>query len=205
MLFRHCGGGYTVTAEKLAADRADEPRGDAGAAPRGCGTPAAGQRCFPPAASTQRERVPMTAARPRHPRPRCPPEQPQGRRFGSAARRAARGHRGERVREVLARVRHRVQRGAAPLRRDVLLLRPPVPRPDGQAPVRRVRRHRRHPALHRHRPDEPGADLALDGRHHDRAQRSPEAAVRASRGAALPGLRNVGPPRHAAFDHERDS
>ena len=141
---------------------------------------------------------------PRHPRARRAPEQPQGRRPRPAARRAARRHRRERVREVLARVRHRPRRRPAPLRRDLLLLRPPVPRPDGQAPVRRRRRHRRHPALHRHRPDQPGADLALHRRHHDRAQRPPEAAVRARRGAALPGLRGAGAPRHAALDHELD-
>ena len=140
---------------------------------------------------------------PRHPRPRRPPEQPPGRRSRPPPRRAARDHRGERVREVLARVRHRVQRGAAPLRRDVLLLRAPVPRPDGQAPVRRVGRHRRHPALHSHRPDQPGADLALHRRHHDRAQRPPEAAVRAGRGAALPGLRGAGAPRLAAVGPRR--
>ena len=46
--------------------------------------------------------------------------------------------------------------------------------------------HRRHPAGHRHRPDQPGAHLALHRRHHDRAQRSPEAAVRARRGTVLP-------------------
>ena len=141
---------------------------------------------------------------PRHPRPRRPPEQPQGHRSRPPARGVARRYRGKRVRQVLARLRHRVQRRPAPLRRDILLVRPPVPRPDGQAPVRRWRRHRRHPALHRHRPDQSGADLALDRRHHDRAQRPPEAAVRARCGAALPGLRGAGAPRHAAVDHERD-
>ena len=35
----------------------------------------------------------------------------------------------------------------------------------------------------RHRPDQPGAQLALDGRHDDRAERPPEAAVRARRRA----------------------
>ena len=98
-----------------------------------------------------------------------------------------------------------VQRGAAPLRGDVLLLRAPVPRPHGQAPVRRGRRHRRHPAFHRHRPDQPGADLALHRRHHDRAQRPPEAPVRARRGAALPGLRGAGASRLAAVDPRRDT
>ena len=49
--------------------------------------------------------------------------------------------------------------------------------------------HRRHPAGDRHRPDQPGAHLALDRRHDDRAERSPEAAVRARRGTLLPALR----------------
>ena len=44
-----------------------------------------------------------------------------------------------------------------------------------------VDRDRRHSAGHRHRPDEPGAHLALDRRHDDRAQRSPEAAVSRAR------------------------
>ena len=140
---------------------------------------------------------------PRHPRPRRPPEQPQGCRSGPRPRRASRRDGCQRVREVVARVRHRVQRGAAPLRRDVLLVRAPVPRSDGQAPVRRGRRHRRHPALHRHRPDQPGENVALDGRHHDRAQRPPEAAVRAGRGAALRGLRVAGASRLAAVGPRR--
>ena len=49
--------------------------------------------------------------------------------------------------------------------------------------------HRRHPAGDRHRPDQPGAHLALDGRHDDRAERPPEAAVRARGAALLPRLR----------------
>ena len=35
--------------------------------------------------------------------------------------------------------------------------------------------HREHPARDRHRPDQPGAHVALDGWHHDRTQRPPEA------------------------------
>ena len=44
--------------------------------------------------------------------------------------------------------------------------------------------YRGHPARDRHRPDQPGAHLALHGRDDDGAQRSPQAAVRA-RGAAF--------------------
>ena len=83
-----------------------------------------------------------------------------------------------RLGQVLAGVRHALRRRPAPLRRDLLALRAAVPRPHGQAAGRL---HRRHPAGDRHRPDQPGAHLALHRRHDDRAQRSPEAAVRARR------------------------
>jgi ABC-type ATPase with predicted acetyltransferase domain len=63
------------------------------------------------------------------------------------------------------------------------------PRSHGQAGGRS---HRWHSARDRHRPDESGAHLALDRRHDDRAQRSPEAAVRARRHASLPQLRQAG-------------
>ena len=45
--------------------------------------------------------------------------------------------------------------------------------------------HRRHSAGDRDRPDQPGAHVALDRRHDDRAQRSPEAAVRARRASSI--------------------
>jgi hypothetical protein len=99
------------------------------------------------------------------------------------------------VGQVEPRVRHAVRGRPAALRRDVLGLCAAVPRPHGPAAGRpRGRRA----ARDRDRPDQPGAQLALDGRHDDRAQRPPEAAVRraqpncstASHGAA-------GAPRHA--------
>ena len=52
----------------------------------------------------------------------------------------------------------------------------PVPGSHGQAAGGP---HRGHPAGHRHRPDQSGAQLAQHGRHDDRAERPPEAAVRA--------------------------
>ena len=76
-------------------------------------------------------------------------------------------------------------------------VRAPVPRPHGQAAGRRDRGH---PAGDRDRPDQPGAHLALDGRHDDRAERPPEAAVRARGAAVLPRLRPAGDARHAAVD-----
>ena len=57
--------------------------------------------------------------------------------------------------------------------------------------------HLRHPAGDRHRPDEPGAHLALHRRHDDRAQRPSEAAVRARGAAATAALRRAGAARHA--------
>ena len=148
----------------------------------------------PSAPATLATGPPAHALPPRHPHPRRPTEQPQGHRPRPPPRRAPRRHRGQRLRQVVARLRHRLQRRPAPLRRDLLLLRPPVPRPYGQAPRGR---HRRHPPSHRHRPDQPGTDLAFHRRHHDRAQRPSEAAVRPRRGPALPGLRGAGAPRHA--------
>ncbi len=65
-----------------------------------------------------------------------------------------------------------------------------------------VDRHRGHPAGHRHRPDQPGAHLALHGRHDDGDQRPSEAALRAHRPPLLPALRPAGPARHAR-DHLR--
>src|SRR5262249_17515822 len=72
--------------------------------------------------------------------------------------------------------RHPVRRRAAALRRDLQRLCAPVPRSHGPAGGRP---RRRRAAGDRDRPDQPGADLAFDGRHDDRAERSPEAAVRA--------------------------
>ena len=118
----------------------------------------------------------------------------------SAAERAHRRDRRERLGQVVARVRHGVRRRPAPLRRDVLAVRAPVPRPHGQAAGRP---HRRHPARDRDRPDEPRAHVALDRRHDDRAQRSREAAVRARRGAVLPQLRPRGAPRRRRVDLPR--
>ena len=97
-----------------------------------------------------------------------------------AAQRAHRRHGRVGLGQVLAGVRHAVCRRPAPLRRDLLALRAAVPRPHGQAAGRLDQRD---PAGDRHRPDQPGAHLALDRRHDDRAQRSPEAAVRARRAA----------------------
>ncbi len=90
--------------------------------------------------------------------------------------------------------------GPAPLRRDVQRLRAPVPRAHGPPGGRQGRGRA---AGDRDRPDQPGAELALDGRHDDRAERPPEAAVRARRRAVRQGDREARPPRHAGDDLRR--
>lgn len=103
------------------------------------------------------------------------------------------------VGQVLPRLRHDLRRGPAALRGVPVLVRPAVPRPDGQAGR----------GLHRgslpgclHRPEVDLAQPALDGRHHHRGLRLPAAAVRAHRQAALPRV----PPSHhtpVAAGHRR--
>ena len=90
------------------------------------------------------------------------------------------------LREVLARVRHDLRGGPAPLRRVALRLRAAVPADDGEA---RRRLDRRALAGDLDRPEDDLAQPALDGRHGDRDLRLPAPPLRADRPAALPGLR----------------
>ena len=90
------------------------------------------------------------------------------------------------ARQVVARVRHPLRRGAAALRRVALGVRAAVPRADGQA---RRRLHRGPVAGHLDRPEDDLAQPALDGRHGHRDLRLPAPAVRAGRAPALPRLR----------------
>ena len=108
------------------------------------------------------------------------------------AERARLHHRALRLGQVVARVRHDLRRGAAPLRRVALRLRAPVPADDGEA---RRRLDRRALAGDLDRPEDDVAQPALDGRHGDRDLRLPAAALRARRAAALPDLR---PPDRGA-------
>ena len=95
-------------------------------------------------------------------------------------------------RQVQPRLRHDLRRGPAPLRREPERLRPPVPRPDGEA----GRRPDRRPvAGHLDRPEGRVAQPAVDGRHGHRDLRPPPAAVRPDRHPALPQR-----PRHRAPD-----
>ena len=118
--------------------------------------------------------------------PGRPGAQPQERRPRAAARPADRVHRAVGLGEVVARVRHDLRRGSAPLRRVAVGVRPPVPRPDGQA---RRRLHRGPVAGDLDRPEVGVAQPAVDRRHDHRDLRLPAAALRAHRRAALPELR----------------
>ena len=132
--------------------------------------------------------------RPSH-RPWRSRAQSQERLARPPARLAHRLHGALRVGQVLARLRHDLRRGPAPLRRVALLLRPAVPRPDGQA-GRRLHRGPLPRGLHR--PEVDLAQPALDGRHHHRGLRLPPAALRPHRQAALPRVRPPDRPPVAA-------
>ncbi len=122
-------------------------------------------------------------------RPRRARPQPERDRRGPAAQ-PARGHHGAvGVRQVVARLRHDLRRGAAALRRIALGLRPAVPRADGEA----GRRFDRGPvagALDRAEDDR--RQPAVDGRDGDRDLRLSPPALRQHRRRALPDVR----PRH---------
>src|SRR6266571_3300132 len=123
--------------------------------------------------------------------PRCAPEQPQESLARAAAERARRRHRRLRLGKVLARLRHALRGRAAALRRDFQPVRAAVPRPHGQAAGGRDRGDS---PRDRDRPDQSRAHIALDRGHDDRAERSPEAALRARGAALLPRLRTSGAP-----------
>ena len=145
-----------------------------------------GQRPDPAAMSTPPD------LRPRRARP-----QPERDRRGPAAQ-PARGHHGTvGIRQVVARLRHDLRRGAAALRRVALGVRPPVPRADGEAgrrldrgpvagPLDRAEDDRRQPAV--------------DGGDGDGDLRLPPPALREHRRRALPALR----PRDHVAGHRPD-
>ena len=132
-----------------------------------------------------------------HPHPRRADPQPAQHRPRAAARPADRDHRAVRVGQVLARVRHDLRRGPAPLRRVAVGLRAPVPVDDGKA---RRRLDRGPVAGDRDRAEVDLAQPALDRRHGHRDLRLPAPAVRARRHPALPGPRH----RPAGADRQPD-
>ncbi len=91
-----------------------------------------------------------------------------------------------RVGQVVARLRHGLRRGAAPLRRVAVGLCAAVPRADGEAGRRPDRRA---VARHRHRAEDDGHQPPLDGRHGHRNLRLPPPAVREPGHAPLPLVR----------------
>ena len=94
------------------------------------------------------------------------------------------------------RLRHDLRRGPAPLCREPERVRPPVPRPDGEAGRRRDRRA---VAGDLDRPEGRLAQPAVDRRDGDRDLRLPAAALRAHRPPALPQR-----PRDRAPDRPAD-
>ena len=152
---------------------------------------AAGRR----AARSLRRRPRPPSPRGRH--PQGARTQPQEHRRRDPARPLHGHHRGVRLGQVDARLRHTLQRGPAPLPRIPQRLRPAV-RAAGRAPGRG--RDLRHPAHGRHRaahqprrPQEHGGDA-----HRDLPLPAP--AVREARHAVLPGLRR----RHRAAEPRLD-
>ena len=97
-----------------------------------------------------------------HRDPRRPPAQPQGHRRRRSEAPARRLHRRERQRQVVARVRHDLHRGAATARRDVQHLRPP---PSAAAHPAAGRCHQEHLPLHRDRPEAPRGQQPQHRRH----------------------------------------
>ena len=125
----------------------------------------------------------------RHPRdrhPRRPRAQSQEHRRRHSARPIGGVHRPVRFRQILARLRHHLCRGPAPLRREPVGLCPPVPRDDAEA----GRRPDRRPvARHLDRAEDHLEEPALDRRHRHRDLRLHAPAVGAHRRALLAGHR----------------
>ncbi len=119
-------------------------------------------------------------------RPRGEGAQPQGHHRPAAAPCADLRHRPERLRQVQSRLRHDLRGGAAPLRREPLGLRAPVPADDGEAGRRLDRRAL---AGDLDRPEDHLPEPAFDRRDGHGDLRLPAPALRPHRQAPLPGLR----------------
>src|SRR3954447_23967661 len=119
-------------------------------------------------------------------RPRRPRAQPEGHHGPVAAEQADLHHGALRLREVVARLRHDLRGGAAPLRRVALGVCAPVPPDDGEA---RRRPHRRALAGDLDRPEDHVPQSPLHRRHRDGDLRLPAPPLRARWPAALPDLR----------------
>ena len=136
--------------------------------------------------SKRPRRGPARARSPRDLDPRRARAQPQERRSRHPARPARGVHRAVRLGQILARLRHHLCRGPAPLRREPVGLRAAVPGDDAEA----GRRPDRRPvAGHLHRAEDHLAQSALDRRHRHRDLRLHAAAVGARRRALFAGDR----------------
>ena len=119
--------------------------------------------------------------------------QSQEHRSGNSARQARGLHRPVRLRQILARLRHHLCRGTAPLRRIAVGLCAPVPGDDAEA---RRRPDRRPVAGDFDRAEDHLEESALDRRHRDRDLRLHAAVVGAGRRALF--------ARHRLADREPD-
>ena len=124
--------------------------------------------------------------------------QPQGRGSVAAQRGPHSRHRPLGIGQVEPRVRHDLRRGAATLRRVAVVVRAPVPGPDGEA---RRGLDRGPVAGDLDRPEDDLAQPALDGRHGDRDLRLPAPAVGAGRPPALPQVRRPDRGSVGGADH----
>src|ERR1019366_5902319 len=102
-----------------------------------------------------------------------------------------------RLGKIVARLRHDLRRGSAPLRRIAVGLRAPVPRTDGKA---RRRFDRRIVARNLDRAEDNLAQSALDGGYYHRNLRLPAPALRAGGTRVLLQLRPRNPPAARAAD-----
>ena len=141
----------------------------------------------------------VDGARP-HRHHRRAPAQPQERHRRDPEEEARRPDRRLRLGQVLARLRHALRRGPAPLHREPLRLRPAVPRADGEAALRLDQGPRPH---HLDRAEDGQLEPALHGRHGHRDPRLPARAVGAGRAAHLPPLRAAGLAAVGAADRPR--
>ena len=138
----------------------------------------------PPACQTRpRPGSRSTGRRADDPRARRAHAQPEEHRSRHPEEPAGRDHGPLGLGQIEPRVRHALCRRPAPLRREPLGIRAPVPAADGQA---RRRRDRRALAGNLDRAESHLAQPALDGRHRHRDPRLPAPAVRARRHAVLP-------------------
>src|SRR5581483_252653 len=135
-----------------------------------------------------------------HPREGSPRAQPQGHHAGDPEEEARGLHGGVGQRQELARLRHALRGGPAPVRGVAVRVRAPIPRADGEAALRRDPRALAH---HLHRAEGGLQQPALHGRDHHRDPRLPPRPLRRGGQAALHHLRAAGGQAERAADRRR--